>query len=294
MPYTIKDHFALMPNSNGSHSANPRPRLFHYTTLAGYLGIVSQKAIWATNIHYLNDSEEFSYGLRYLTEELASEAGHADPTEKVVLLRAIELVEIYRQGFVYTVSFAEDDDLLSQWRGYSGGGGICLGFVVSDLQKIAARAEFRLIRCIYEQSQKALLAKEFVANWLAAIRVKVVLSDHDVDQSAHELVTRYQQLACAFKDPSFREENEWRLVSKFVPLDHPSVKVRCTATMLVPYFEVSLDLDPKGERGSNIGIDSIVVGPSSQRERNLQAAAIAVRAFREISLSLSEIPYRSL
>jgi len=225
---------------------------------------VSQKAIWATNIHYLNDSEEFSYGLRYLTEELAAASTHADHAGKSVLLRAIELVDLYRQGFVYTASFAEDDDLLSQWRGYSGGGGICLGFVASDLQKIAAKAEFRLIRCIYEQSQKALLAQEFVANWLDAIRAKTTLSDDDVEQLAHELVTRYQQLACAFKDPSFREENEWRLVSKFVPLDHPSVKVRCPATMLVPYFEVSL------------------------------AATIAVREFSEISLSLSEIPYRSL
>ena len=294
MPNTIEDHFALLPNSNGSHSVIPRPRLFHYTTLAGYLGIVSQKAIWATNIHYLNDSEEFSYGLRYLTEELAAASNHADHAGKSVLLRAIELVDLYRQGFVYTASFAEDDDLLSQWRGYSGGGGICLGFVASDLQKIAAKAEFRLIRCIYEQSQKALLAQEFVANWLDAIRAKTTLSEDDVEQLAHELVTRYQQLACAFKGPSFREENEWRLVSKFVPLDHPSVKVRCTATMLVPYFEVSLDLGLDSEGRSNIGIDSIVVGPSLQRERILQAATIAVREFSEISLSLSEIPYRSL
>ena len=36
-----------------------------------------------------------------------------------------------------------------------------MGFVVSDLQRVAERAGFRLVKCIYEQSQKTALAKEF-------------------------------------------------------------------------------------------------------------------------------------
>ncbi len=294
MPNMIDAHFALLPESTGSHSKAARPRLFHYTTLAGYLGIVSQKAIWATNIHYLNDSAEFSYGLGYLTEEMAVRAKHADPVGQAVLFRAAELVSLYKEGFIYTASFAEDDDLLSQWRGYSAGGGICLGFVVADLKKIANRAEFRLIRCIYEQSQKAALAREFVDHWLNIVRSEDVVPEARIERHSHDLVTQYQQLACAFKDPSFREENEWRLVSKFVPFEHSSVKVRCTPTMLVPYFEVPLDLGFDNEGLANIGIDTIIVGPSLQRERILRAASIAARGVSIADLSLSEIPYRSL
>lgn len=57
MPNMINDHLSLLPTSAGRASATLRPRLFHYTTLQGFLGIVSSKVIWATNIHYLNDSE---------------------------------------------------------------------------------------------------------------------------------------------------------------------------------------------------------------------------------------------
>lgn len=130
-----------------------------------------------------------------------------------------------------------------------------MGFVVSDLQRVAERAGFRLVKCIYEQSQKT------------------PLDDERVEEFANQIVTRYQQLACAFKDPSFREECEWRIISKFVPRDHQSVRVRGTATMLVPYFEVDLDLGNDSEGRTNLGFETVIAVPSLQKERILQAAS---------------------
>jgi len=193
------------------------------------------------------------------------------------LLRVASLIDFFQQGYVYTASFAEDDDLLSQWRGYGAGGGVCLGFVVSDLQRVAERAGFRLVKCIYEQSQKTALAKEFIDHSLATIDATTPLDDERVEEFANQIVTRYQQLACAFKDPSFREECEWRIIPKFVPRDHQSLRVRGTATMLVPYFEVDLDLGNDSEGRTNLGFDTVIAGPSLQKERILQAASIATR-----------------
>ncbi|CAN7540035.1 DUF2971 domain-containing protein [Rhizobium sp. LjRoot258] len=294
MPNLIDNHLSLLPTSPGRGSATRQPRLFHYTTLQGLLGIVSSKVIWATNIHYLNDSEEFAYGLGYLRTEAEARAKNASSGHQAILLRVASLVDYFKQGYVYTASFAEDDDLLSQWRGYGAGGGVCLGFVVGDLQKIAKRSGFRLIKCIYEQSQKAALAKEFIVHSLTTIDAATTLDDERVEEFANQIVTRYQQLACAFKDPSFREECEWRIISKFVPLDHQSVKVRGTATMLVPYFEVDLDLGQDSHGRTNIGIDTLVVGPSLQKERILQAASIATKHLTIEASRPSEIPYRSL
>ena len=192
------------------------------------------------------------------------------------MLRVASLIDFFEQGYVYTASFAEDDDLLSQWRGYGAGGGVCLGFVVSDLQRVAERAGFRLVKCIYEQSQKT------------------PLDDERVEEFANQIVTRYQQLACAFKDPSFREECEWRIISKFVPLDHQSVRVRGMATMLVPYFEVDLDLGNDSEGRTNLGFETVIAGPSLQKERILQAASIATRHLSVEASRPSDIPYRSL
>ncbi|MBW9117019.1 DUF2971 domain-containing protein [Rhizobium cauense] len=294
MPNLIDSHLALVPTSCGGGSSNQHPRLFHYTTLQGFLGIISSKVIWATNIHYLNDSEEFAYGLAYLRTEAEARVETAPSGHQAILLRVASLVDFFKQGYVYTASFAEDDDLLSQWRGYGAGGGVCLGFVVSDLQKIAQRSGFRLIKCIYEQSQKAALAREFLDQSLATLDPVASMDDGTVEEFANQIVTRYQQLACAFKDPSFREECEWRIISKFVPVDHPSVKVRGTSTMLVPYFEVDLELGEDGQGRTSIGVDTLVVGPSLQKERILQAASIASRNLTVETARPSDIPYRSL
>ena len=210
------------------------------------------------------------------------------------MLRVASLIDFFEQGYVYTASFAEDDDLLSQWRGYGAGGGVCLGFVVSDLQRVAERAGFRLVKCIYEQSQKTALAKEFIDHSLATIDATTPLDDERVEEFANQIVTRYQQLACAFKDPSFREECEWRIISKFVPLDHQSVRVRGMATMLVPYFEVDLDLGNDSEGRTNLGFETVIAGPSLQKERILQAAFDRHEAPERRSLKASDIPYRSL
>lgn len=152
-----------------------------------------------------------------------------------------------------------------------------MGFVVSDLQRVAERAGFRLVKCIYEQSQKTALAKEFIDHSLATIDATTPLDDERVEEFANQIVTRYQQLACAFKDPSFREECEWRIISKFVPLDHQSVRVRGMATMLVPYFEVDLDLGNDSEGRTNLGFETVIAGPSLQKSEYSRQLSIATR-----------------
>ncbi len=294
MPDLIDTHLALLPTTAGRAYSTRRARLFHYTTLPGFLGIIGSKSLWATNIHYLNDSEEFTYGLAYLKQEAETRSRVASRSHGAILRTVASLVETFTHGYVYTASFAEDDDLLSQWRGYGVGGGVCLGFVAEDLKSIAERSGFRLIKCIYEQSQKAALAREFLDASLARIDASTPTNDEAVGEVASRMFNEYQQLACAFKDPSFREEGEWRIISKFVHREHPSVKVRGTSTMLVPYFDVDLDLGLDDEGKTNIGVDTLIVGPSLQRERILQAALIASRGLTIDSSRRSEIPYRSL
>jgi hypothetical protein len=44
----------------------------HYTTLAGLLGIVKTESIWATNIKFLNDEQEFLHALGLIKEIIAT------------------------------------------------------------------------------------------------------------------------------------------------------------------------------------------------------------------------------
>ena len=42
--------------------------LYHYTSIGGLKGIVESNCLHATNIRYLNDSEEFYFGLDYFSK----------------------------------------------------------------------------------------------------------------------------------------------------------------------------------------------------------------------------------
>ncbi|OLD27475.1 MAG: hypothetical protein AUJ04_03935 [Acidobacteria bacterium 13_1_40CM_3_55_6] len=49
---------------------NPPQILYHYTSQEGLMGIITERCIWASKIHYLNDSEEFSIALDLAGREL--------------------------------------------------------------------------------------------------------------------------------------------------------------------------------------------------------------------------------
>src|SRR4051794_31261589 len=97
--------------------------LYHYTSPAGLMGIIESHCVWASDIRYLNDVNEFSVAQKTLAtvlEELRDRM--SGETER----RVLKLLDITRisQWFeeeryrVFVSSFTEVGDLLSQWRGY--------------------------------------------------------------------------------------------------------------------------------------------------------------------------------
>ena len=48
-------------------------KVYHYTSAAGFLGIVNDSNIWATNIFFLNDYQEMKKGIDYVRKNLEDE-----------------------------------------------------------------------------------------------------------------------------------------------------------------------------------------------------------------------------
>ena len=48
----------------------PPEILYHYTSQDGLIGMLNTKTIWASKIHYLNDSKEFALALDLASDEL--------------------------------------------------------------------------------------------------------------------------------------------------------------------------------------------------------------------------------
>jgi len=91
----------------------PQGPIYHYTSQRGLLGILRRKAIWATEIRYLNDAEEYRYAFSKLRERLRE--GQYDPEFVDAITHAADFLHNYS---IFVASFSRQGDMLSQWRAY--------------------------------------------------------------------------------------------------------------------------------------------------------------------------------
>lgn len=138
-------------NSKSEAQLGGSKSLYHYTTAAGLIGIVSEQLLWATHANYLNDTAELKILSRLLEPQLSQEFRAAVPklmeakafypgmltragesiydTEAANACRAIvrsieNIAPIYVASFCMHEPGSEESrhGLLSQWRGYGRGG----------------------------------------------------------------------------------------------------------------------------------------------------------------------------
>jgi len=247
----------------------------------------------------------------------------------------------------YIISFTDDEtqlttpdqvpgDRLSQWRAYSvNGKGISLGFDYNILNRGGKNHVWfmqgymaYLLYCIYHDYDKRMAFKRAgasFANQLMQIRKEIIASEISkylnlkVDQTLSDsdpvlaligssLVQELMINATTFKDPTYFEEKEWRIViypshDKITENDTADnlvfpVKYRNGTLGITPYFEY-----PLGLKTSNTSLRRIVVGPTPHTEE----AVIGVKMFLEekgirlksdsfpngVEVLPSKIPYRN-
>jgi hypothetical protein len=254
------------------HVQQPLPRfLYHYTGQDGLLGIVASRALWATNISYMNDATEFDLSLGLLKDRLFNELQNREmealyfadrePVRSTqashIKERAHTLWKVANKiegSSICIICFCEHGDLLSQWRGYSGPGyGYSLAFDAYSLKEIASHSGFLLGKCIYDSDLQKQIINELVEHVLADITPS--------NSSVKDFVTLLKYGAF-FKDPSFAEEQEWRLVCA-LPTD---IRFRRGKSMIIPY--TSLDIDT----GENLCIQHAFVGPCPHMALSIRSA----------------------
>jgi hypothetical protein len=262
----------------------PPVDLYHYTNQQGLLGIVNNKEIWSTKAHYLNDSREFSYAIDLVNEVLSSKKYSKNEDAQELKTRI---------GYVTTVnvcvtSFTKNGDLLSQWRGYGEGGvGYSIGLIGAELKRLANAQRFILCPVIYEKSDQILLVREIIERWLAGT--------HHVDgltptqDEPPEFEDYFAMLAPMFKDPSFKEEGEWRLISPMLSCDLDRFSFRAGRYFLIPYYRFSLE-----EPTISFSLSKIVVGPSPMQDLSKLAldSFLYSKDMHDVPTQLSCIPYR--
>jgi hypothetical protein len=277
-------------------TSQPPESLYHYTNAAALHEILASRMIRATMLHYLNDAKEFRHGLHWARYEILQAAQRATaPTHRDLITQFADSLERIENLHICVFCMSETRDLLSQWRSYCPpDGGYALGFDTSRLAAMMAGSGFRLVKCSYDVTSQRAIISEILTAILPPHLAELDAGRLDVPRALEGLLdafrTRFALPAAVFKDPSFSEEREWRLVSPQLPSDHANWGFRPHKGMLVPYFDINLRDEPPP-------FGPIIVGPNPHQHLASNAllvllSRLGIRNWKAVELS--QIPYRPL
>jgi Protein of unknown function (DUF2971) len=275
---------------------DPPDCLFHYTDQKGILGILASGELWATKIQYMNDSSEWIVAIRHTNEIIKERLSSTTDSNAQKLLRCIiDHIHGITNVNVCAVSFCADSDILSQWRGYAGdNSGFAIGFRSASLSKIANGHGGQLGRCIYNEEEQREAISILVDFEIYNLGKYTGFSEVELQDASSHFERMLIKYGILFKDVSFKEEDEWRLVTDITGYHDERFCFRPGKSMLIPYYKIPL-------RQQNIWRDeilSVTVGPCPHPD--LAKVAIDGLVFKhgltdgENSIvKKSRIPYRS-
>jgi hypothetical protein len=258
----------------------PEDPLYHYTSLDGLLGISDTKSLRATHIAHLNDSHELTLSIELLEGAVKQRLQEPDlrPEDRKCLNQLSEWLghRFLLEHLLFTCSFTEAGNLLSQWRAYCPpSAGVSLGFEAQELLGAADAQGFQLVKCIYARELQILLVNEWLNRVLATKDDKEdppFKSHPSQSYHSHFRVNEetFLQIAARMKHSGFSEEREWRLVSRVGrDLRDPKLKFRAGKTRLIPFIEFELPLT----QGGALSLQHVYIGPA--QDHNISFSAIA-------------------
>jgi len=264
--------------------------IYHYTTREGLLGILRDRAMWATKIHYLNDASELLRPLHIAEQVVANfeKSMEKETAEKRALGEDIALhmsydIEVNQHINICVASFCEKKDLLSQWRAYGVSGlSYCIGFDREKLEKDVTQYSFALNPCEYYNAiDYQHKVEEFIT--------QIIKKSMNEKNNHPTFIDEFLKFAAQMKLDFFVEEKEWRIVSNR-PLSFTDNKFdfRLGKTMVIPHYVLPLDLS---------SVVEIMVGPCPNPELAKDTLHGLVYKFNlNINpgmVEVSTIPYRS-
>lgn len=281
--------------------------IYHYCDIDALVSIVSNLQLWMTAHSFLNDENEYSEGLRLLTKEINSIKARNPHALRSNQSDALSLIENEISNcMVFSCSFSEEGDLLSQWRSYCPlEGGFAIGFSENKLgQAICGHNANNNIRklenCIYGK-EKLRQAEVIADGCLKGLSLHFDQNPRDI---FHSTLLEFMFYACRSKNDYFQEEREVRLYTAasadlavksikddrgFPPINYFSkeeIQFRTTSNIVIPYLIQDFPSD---------AIAEIIIGPSknfSIAKQGLEMFLLTKGLSDGIEIKKSSIPFR--
>lgn len=189
------------------------PILYHYCSVDAFMKIIESKTLWLSDLSHANDYFELMWGIKKLLERCQRKYSYN--------IDVSDLKKLYNKHSYYAICFSEKSDLLSQWRGYANDGkGVSIGFNLNNMKVMKKYPHpgqhlLESIGCekmIYKNNEQNNIIDLFIEDIHKKLR-----NIEDSPPMPPEilwplLVQNFADYIPFFKNHSFTEENEWRLV----------------------------------------------------------------------------------
>jgi hypothetical protein len=276
------------------HSTDDDLQLYHYTTIEGLKGIIKNRSIWLTHTSTLNDPTELKYGKEIILKTLNDEISKG---YEETINRFLHSIKIQVNSFdeimyeAYVACFCRSDNLLSQWRAYGHrGGGYNLGLTFTSDTKfyhtpdISEKESHVILRkIIYDYNKQQKFVTEYVSSIISYARDALkYFENHGGIPEAWESIASMEaanilcDLMLSFKNPVFREENEWRLILvRQSQYKAEQLQFRENEKGLIPYFETYIINSKEGN--PLFPLHSIKFGPMLDESSTKAALTLFIR-----------------
>lgn len=277
--------------------------IYHYTDLNGFKGIIEGDSLWATNIHFMNDKNEFRHGclcfkntIDYLGEDVIPEIRKRMLKNAISMYDNVNLMSSEKSKHIYSISFCRKSDQLSQWRGYGSSQGISIEFSESELVDGIKDDSlgYKYGDVIYTEEDSTVEVNERIVDFFENIsphfKIKAKEDDPKVVDAFMNFIAATHLIDANipfFKNAGFREEDEFRIVFTR-KLMMPKVNFRVGAYGLTPYLNVKMQDDGK------LPIKRVIIGPAKDKELISMGVRMLLDAnkYSNVSIEFSNVPYR--
>lgn len=239
--------------------------LYYYTTTETMRYILSNGNIFATNMKYMNDSEEYLNGLKEVRDYILHAENEFKSSAEKKLSEEVYLDWREREVNSFSISFTTARDLLSQWSMYAKESGVSLKmeFENKDYKFLAYNDKgkkninyqmrpqevYYLTKEVLSEKEYNQTGKKIVEKMKRQFKKKKMLDYDD------NIIQLWLGIAPFVKRADFGAEKEYRLVFEFSNAISfiPRVDFRNEGSVIKPYLDISL----KG----GWPVTEIIVGP---------------------------------
>lgn len=273
---------------------NTDKTLYHYTSIKSLLGIAESHSIWASNIYYLNDSNEIIEACNVIQRIITTDIAKHPPNIQDLLNQFNIWLKnfILQPNYIFIFSLSTEKNLLSQWRSYTPHGkGVSLGFSAECINGIISNGHFNLVECLYEESDKKALMHGMINKLLESFGQRHSESFQGAQgQHFYSFFEEFKEdilkTLAIIKHSAFSEEKEWRIISPYFPsYTIPEIKFRKGSSILIPYIEISIKQD--------FPIEHVMLGPTEHTNLSMSSVSCFLSNKNLCkNVSSSTIPYR--